>query len=248
MKTRQLLTTSFVLLALVAALPASAATIDSTEKYGWSNVGGWVNFKPTNGGLTITDSAITGYAWAENTGWISFDTAQSGVTNDGSGNLGGFAWSEGEGWLSFTGVSIDGNGYFNGTATGDDSTLTFDCANCSVRTDWRAVSGGGSSGGSSGGGIIQNQPTTTDPTTPSQTPPTMPGTSNTSGESPTSGTGTSSELYPPQYSPQAPSEALEAATGTSPNMGGISPWVIGGGVFLLLLLFLLFRFFFRPRI
>ncbi|MEN9338062.1 MAG: hypothetical protein RIQ41_376 [Candidatus Parcubacteria bacterium] len=131
-------------------MPAFAANIDSSKKYGWSDVGGWVNFSPTNGGVNVNDSTLTGYAWAQNTGWIALDTTQSGVTNDGQGNLGGFAWSQAEGWLSFSGVTIDSDGYFHGSAVGASSTITFDCANCSVQTSWRrpASTGSFSSGGS----------------------------------------------------------------------------------------------------
>jgi hypothetical protein len=132
MQPRRNLKISFLLaLVFLASAPLAYAsttngTIDTTYKYGWSNAGGFVNFAPTNGSLAITDSAITGYAWAANTGWINFDTAQSGVTNNNEGTLAGFAWSTGEGWLSFTGVTIDSNGKFHGTATGANSTLTFD--------------------------------------------------------------------------------------------------------------------------
>jgi hypothetical protein len=154
-----------LLLALAPLTRASqtSGTIDSAYKYAWSSVGGWVNLAPTNGGLTITDTAITGYAWSANTGWLNFDTAQSGVTNNAEGTLGGFAWDAGGGWLSFTGVTIDSSGRFHGTATGGtvngaSYTLTFDCANCDVRTDWRPASSRTSSSGSnsatsgSGGG------------------------------------------------------------------------------------------------
>lgn len=243
----RLRTISFLALALLIAVPAYAGTIDSTYKYAWSDMGGFVNFKPTNGGVVVNDSTLTGYAWAANTGWISFDTAQSGVSNDGNGTLGGFAWSEGEGWLSFTGVSIDSNGKFHGTATGADSTLTFDCTNCDVRTDWRvAVASSGSSGGSSGssgGGIILNTPTTDTPTTP----PNMPGTPYTpSGSEGEDMNGSTTEpVYVPNTEPTTISPALETSEpGVVPET---FPWplVISGIGFFFLLLFLLFRFFFR---
>jgi len=129
----------------IAHASQTNGTIDSVYKYAWSNVAGYVNFAPTNGGLTITDSAITGYAWGANTGWINFDTTQSGVTNDGNGTLGGFAWDEGGGWVSFTGVTIDSDGKFHGMATGGmvngaSYAINFDCTSCDVRTDWRTES------------------------------------------------------------------------------------------------------------
>lgn len=147
-------------------------TISSTYKYAWSNVAGYINFAPTNGGLTITDSAVTGYAWGANTGWINFNATQSHVTNDGAGNLGGYAWDSGAGWFSFSGVTINSSGVFHGTATGSNSrVINFDCTNCSVRTDWRpasartvapvstpasAPSSAPSSSGVSGGTVTQN--------------------------------------------------------------------------------------------
>lgn len=242
----RLLTTSFILLALLIAVPAYAGTIDSTYKYAWSDMGGFVNFKPTNGGVVVNDSTITGHAWAANTGWISFDTAQSGVSNDGQGNLSGFAWSEGEGWLSFTGVSIDSNGKFHGTATGADSTLTFDCTNCDVRTDWRVVSAGSSGGGSSGS--TRNTPASNMP--PTTIPPTTPGTPYTPPSSEGQGTDGSTPIEP-AYIPNA-EPAVSAPTTETPEPETTTPtfpwpFVVGGIGFFFLLLFLLFRFLFRPR-
>ncbi|MFA5745089.1 MAG: hypothetical protein WC887_02650 [Candidatus Paceibacterota bacterium] len=134
----------------------TSGTIDTTHKYAFSNVGGYVNFAPDKGGLTITDSAITGYAWSANTGWINFDTTQSGVTNDGEGTLGGFAWDSNAGWISFSGVTIDSSGQFHGQATGGTVNgvsygINFECTSCVVSTDWRPASSrpSGSGGGSS---------------------------------------------------------------------------------------------------
>lgn len=242
---QRLQTTSLILLALFVAFPASAATIDSTYKYAWSDVGGYVNFKPSQGGVSVSDSALTGYAWAANTGWISFDTTQSGVTNDGQGTLGGFAWSEGEGWLSFTGVTIDSNGKFHGTATGADSTLTFDCTNCDVRTDWRVASVG-SSGGSSGRSVIQ----TTSTTDTSTTPPSTPGTSYTppGGEGQgTNGSTTEPSTYTPNVEQIAPTPTME--TPESEPVPSTFPWPLVAGIsgLFFLLLLLLFRFLFRLR-
>lgn len=251
------LITSF-LLALVFLASASFAyasttsgTIDSTYKYGWSNAGGFVNFAPTNGGLTITDSTITGYVWAANTGWINFDTAQSGVTNNGEGTLAGFAWSTGEGWLSFTGVTIDSNGKFHGTATGANSTLTFDCTNCDVRTDWRPASTRPSTGGSGGGGgIIHNEQTATT-TLPNTTPPTTPGSpamlpsANSSETNAGNGTSTNTALHPGTSVPTTATTYPATSTASSASSFW-KPWFVPAGIFLLLIIgFILFRFFFR---
>ncbi len=119
---------------------ASADNITGSYKYAWSDQVGYINFAPTNGGITVTDSALSGYAWSENTGYINFAPNQGGVLNDGNGNLSGSAWGEGLGYIDFDNVSINtSTGRFSGTATGDlVGTLTFDCPNyCDVRTDWR---------------------------------------------------------------------------------------------------------------
>jgi hypothetical protein len=209
--------------------------------------------KPTNGGVTVTDSTLTGYAWAQNTGWISFNTTQSGVTNNG-GTLGGFAWSQGEGWLSFTGVTIDSNGKFHGTATGNNSTLTFDCTNCDVRTDWRPASSGGSSGGGGGGIIWPNTSPTTTPETipPTATYPTYPP-STTNPPAYGSGNGATSSLNQfPQYQPYGTSTNTKSAseTGTtSAQKHEASPqlpfpiWYVPIGLLILILLFFGLRFF-----
>ncbi len=81
----------------------TSGTISATDKYAWSNVGGWVNFAVssttgTSDQVTVTDSALTGYAWSENDGWINLAPAQGGVKNDGEGNLSGYAWDTGAGW------------------------------------------------------------------------------------------------------------------------------------------------------
>jgi hypothetical protein len=183
---RPSLTIIFTLACLLFVFATSAyastisGSVDSTNKYAWGNVAGYINFAPTNGGLTITDSGITGYAWSSNTGWINFDTAQSSVTNDGEGTLGGYAWDEGAGWVSFTGVTIDSSGQFNGMATGGtvrgaSYAINFDCATCTVTTDWRPASSRPSTAPAGGGGsaILPRTTTTktiTTVTTVSQTP------------------------------------------------------------------------------
>jgi hypothetical protein len=121
---------------------AVTGTIDSTNKYAWGDKCGWINFAPTNGNITITDSAITGYAWNEIYGWINFAPTGSGVTNTTSGVLSGYAWGENIGWINFGETRINCSGKFTGTATGDTvGTITFDCSNCNVTTNWLPSSG-----------------------------------------------------------------------------------------------------------
>lgn len=141
--------------------------------YAWSNQAGWVNFgiATTTVALTVTDSAITGYAWNSNYGWINMSPTNGGITIAANGALSGYAWGSSLGWINFSGVSINSSGKFTGTASGTIiGTLTFDCTNCDVRTDYRPLnfrttpiptptpSGGGGSGGGVDGVVIISQP------------------------------------------------------------------------------------------
>jgi hypothetical protein len=125
---------------------ATTGTIDSTNKYAWSNNIGWINFGCTNCNVQVTDSAITGYAWNENYGWIKLNPSTSGVTNTVSGDVGGYAWGENTGWIDFSNVSINtSTGNFSGTATGDVvGTISFGCTatGCPVKTTWRPTNCG----------------------------------------------------------------------------------------------------------
>lgn len=131
---------SFLFLTPLASASQTNGTISSTYKYAWSNVGGYINFAPTKSIISVTDTGISGYAWSENDGWINLSPSGGGVTNNGNGVLGGSAWDTFKGWVSFTGVTIDSSGRFHGKAVGIKETISFDCANCDVRTDWRPIS------------------------------------------------------------------------------------------------------------
>ncbi len=157
-----LLALVFLASAPFAHASTTSGTIDSTHKYAWSSEGGWINLAPTNAGISVTDSALSGYAWSTNDGWINFSPTHSGVTNDSNGNLGGFAWDSTLGWVSFTGVTIDSSGKFHGQAVGANETITFDCTNCDVQTDWRPAS---SRTTPSSGGAWPSPATTTPPYT-----------------------------------------------------------------------------------
>ena len=165
-------------LVFLIALPAVASQTDGTvlpsDKYAWSDRIGWINFAPTDGadyvGLSITDSAVTGFAWSRDHGWINFNPASSGqgVTNTPEGVLGGFAWVASLGWISMDGVTITSSGKFAGiagTPGTDTARISFDCGNCSVRTDWRPASvrdddgdEDDDEGGNGGGGPRPNPP------------------------------------------------------------------------------------------
>jgi hypothetical protein len=47
-----------------------ATNIDSTNKWAWGTDIGWVNFRPINGNITVSDTQLTGRAWSNNYGWI----------------------------------------------------------------------------------------------------------------------------------------------------------------------------------
>jgi len=132
----------------------SAANIDGTSKYAWSESVGWFDFS----NVTVADSELTGYAYNDNTGWLSLNcsntsscgTVNYSVTNDGNGNLDGDAWSESLGWFDFNGVSIStDSGDFSGYAYNDNTGwLSLNCSNTSscgtvdykVSTTWAGIS------------------------------------------------------------------------------------------------------------
>jgi hypothetical protein len=101
----------FFLSALQPAI-AAESNIHTDEKYAWAENTGWINFRPTDGGVTVHDGYLTGYAWAENMGWIKLayndngpydnDAVDNwGVNAESNGNLSGYAWSDTTGWINF---------------------------------------------------------------------------------------------------------------------------------------------------
>ncbi len=216
----------FAVFAMPMAVSASTGTILSGKGAAWSNEIGWVNFAPSNGGLSITDSAVTGSAWSENYGWINFAPANGGVINDGEGNLSGTAWGDNIGWISFSGVSINtSTGKFSGQATGTlIGILTFDCSNCDVETDWRptvSTSSTSTPPASGGGGVGSPvQP----PAQPVVTQPSSSGSNNTS-QSSSPASGQNQQAAPPAQSTQTqapPSSPSQPSQGTSNSISGIS--------------------------
>jgi len=128
--------------------------------FAWSTSVGWINFGIANGNVHITDAGMTGNAWSTLRGWVNLAPSNGGITVAVDGTLSGYAWGTNLGWINFSGVSINSSGKFVGQATGTlVGTLTFDCDNCSVITDYRpqnfrtvtpppSSSGGGGGGGS----------------------------------------------------------------------------------------------------
>ena len=169
------------LLPLLALASTTNGTIDSTNKYAWGDYLGWVNFGTTGGDVHITSAGLTGYAWSSNYGWINLAPPYAGVTNTCAGALSGYGWGENVGYVNFGGVSINASGKFTGAAVvpGGLGSITFDCSDCNVSTDWRycssqpppspsssvasGVSGGGGGTGYFGTGIV---PVATSPYTP----------------------------------------------------------------------------------
>ncbi|MFH1444094.1 MAG: S-layer homology domain-containing protein [Candidatus Peregrinibacteria bacterium] len=174
-----------VLTFIVAGSPSVFAsttdgTIDTTNRYAWSENFGWIDFGTAEGDVHVTDSALSGYAWGETAGWISLNCSNTSscgtvdykVTNDGEGTLGGHAWSENFGWIQFAptngGVTIDATGKFTGYAWGENvGWIVFNCATTStcgtvayrVATDWCSSSVRASLSSSS----AQTQSTTVSP-------------------------------------------------------------------------------------
>ena len=114
-------TISLALLALVtiiALAPAGAfaqvGNIDTLEKNAWAENAGWLDFRPSFGGVTVGGTYLSGYAWSENAGWVKLGSNAGGPylnttsTNWGvnhslvTGDLTGFGWSENAGWINFS--------------------------------------------------------------------------------------------------------------------------------------------------
>ncbi len=137
----------FTVAMLAFALPAGAQNIVASS-YAWGENIGWVNFAPPagSGGITVSDTTVTGFAWSENFGWINFGPmASGGVANTTSGVLSGFAWAENGGWINFGPMSAGGvtintsTGVFSGFAWGENvGWINFGpMATGGVATTWR---------------------------------------------------------------------------------------------------------------
>ena len=160
---------SFSFSAESASASTTDGTIDSTNKWAWSENAGWIDFGTSGGTVHVTDSALTGYAYGENIGWISLNCSNTSsctdnsyaVANNGEGTLSGYAWSENAGWINFApaagGVTISSSGVFSGYAYSENLGWIVFATDHAATTDWRlastragepAPSGGGSSGSS----------------------------------------------------------------------------------------------------
>jgi hypothetical protein len=88
-----------MVLCLVAVAQAATGNIDAVDKWAWGTNVGWINFRPTHGGVTVYDDHLEGYAWGENIGWIRLGTH----TDLANGRFDGYAWGENVGWIHFKG-------------------------------------------------------------------------------------------------------------------------------------------------
>jgi len=117
---------------------AEASNIDSTNKWAWNDVVGWIDFYDSDSGAVVISSQLQRWAVlkTDTDEYIALDcntlppsgTADCdpdfGVDNDG-GDLSGWAWSDTYGWISFSGstpdygVTIDDAGNWSGWAWND---------------------------------------------------------------------------------------------------------------------------------
>ncbi|MCL5004679.1 MAG: hypothetical protein M1170_01905 [Patescibacteria group bacterium] len=151
----------------------AATNIDSTFRYAWNDVIGWVDFYAT-GNVNVSSTQLIGYA-SSSIGFIALDcaTSPSGnvcgtsdfkVLKDGDGNLSGYAFNDNFGWLSFSGTTTLGGAYgvsvnpstgdFSGWAWNDNvGWFSFNCsdpgaggcsiANYKVKTSFTSTSTSG---------------------------------------------------------------------------------------------------------
>jgi len=132
---RNLIYASVLSSCVVAFAHGQTGNIDPANKWAWGTNIGWINFRPTDGGVTVFEDHLEGYAWGENVGWIRLGSYEGGgaytyantsatnygVNRDAAGNLSGCAWGTNIGWISFNpsdgGVRIDPiTGSFEGDA------------------------------------------------------------------------------------------------------------------------------------
>lgn len=110
---------SGVAISLCCGVSAMAQiTVDSTNKWAWSENAGWLNWGDTASPNQVKLSAtfMQGFVWWENAGWMNMgdgsptdgvnyanlDGVDFGVNYDpGTDELFGFAWHENLGWVNF---------------------------------------------------------------------------------------------------------------------------------------------------
>ncbi|MEI6231624.1 MAG: hypothetical protein WCT04_01125 [Planctomycetota bacterium] len=66
------------LLLTIGFVHAATGTIDSIGKYAYSETATWINFAPTDGGVTVTRTGLSGFAWCKGAGWIKLGSDAGG--------------------------------------------------------------------------------------------------------------------------------------------------------------------------
>ena len=102
----------------IAGAAHAQVTVDDTNKWGWGENIGWLNFgdTPSPDGVFATSTFMGGFVWGENVGWLNLGdgTPDNGVAysntsgtdfgvniDPGTGELSGYGWFENLGWLNF---------------------------------------------------------------------------------------------------------------------------------------------------
>lgn len=153
-----------------AATAIFEVNISSSDRWGWMENAGWIDFKPTDGGMSVTGEGLSGYAYSNKIGWVKLgvDNGPSygntgsgdwGVNNDGFGNLSGYGWCENVGWVNFSTddsrVTIDHDGNFSGYAwarkSGWVNFSSLGPVDYGVKTEWGYVEITGTVTGGGGG-------------------------------------------------------------------------------------------------
>jgi type II secretory pathway pseudopilin PulG len=97
----------------------ATGTIDSTDKWAWNDLIGWLDFGYSAGNVKVYNNRLEGYA-SSSVGFIALNcnttpngdicgTSSFKVSNNGSGSLAGWAWNDGIGWISFCGNASGGS-------------------------------------------------------------------------------------------------------------------------------------------
>ncbi len=107
---------------------ALAGGIDTTDRWAWNDVAGWIDFHGPGGGVNVVNDRIKNYGffYSNSTSYIALDcqTTPNGdicssvnffVSNDGEGRLAGWAWNNAYGWISFCGNTSGGSTYNGST-------------------------------------------------------------------------------------------------------------------------------------
>lgn len=118
----------FIFLFLASFGVALAGGINSTYKWAWNDVMGWIDFRgnPPDD-VNVVDDRLKNYGffYSDATSYIALDcqttpndnicaTSNFFVSNDNQGNLAGWAWNDDFGWISFCG-NTSGGSTWNGS-------------------------------------------------------------------------------------------------------------------------------------